>query len=389
MALLFMDSFDHYATADILKKWSVRYDGTNVTTDPVVSASNGRHSSNSCRFTATNAASQARAIGKIVPASGATAVFGFAFKHTGASFTNINSASPPNNGVSLWGASNSCSRLCGLRHPTNGYNNTQMLFVLNQSGTISAWSQTSNIVSGFADWILMGTTSTGISHSVMHNLQFKVVLATTAVGSVEIKIDGVTVLNATTIQTVYTSYSPVWNELAIGGLNIITTGTINWDFDDIWVADGSGSYNTTFLGDMRVDALMPSAAGNSNMSTPSTGSDRSATVDETSANGDTDYNTFAAVSDKDTYAFGNCPISGATVPGVQIVAWARGDSAGVCGVKAVERSSGTDYLGTVEKGVPGDYVALTSLHDRSIVDGTTAWTTAEIDAAEFGLQKTT
>ncbi len=46
MALLFDDSFDHYATADMTTKWSFR-DGGNVTIDP----SYGRFSTGGCKIT--------------------------------------------------------------------------------------------------------------------------------------------------------------------------------------------------------------------------------------------------------------------------------------------------------------------------------------------------
>ena len=80
MALLFMDSFDHYVTADLLAKWSSLASIASVV--PTITVSNGRHGSGSFRLTATSVATSgalANVQRTLVPVDPTTGVCGFAF----------------------------------------------------------------------------------------------------------------------------------------------------------------------------------------------------------------------------------------------------------------------------------------------------------------------
>src|SRR5512137_1212171 len=76
MALVFVDGFDHYNIADLLKKWSAQGPGSNSS----LSMDTGRISGQSLKI--TNAASNSHCISPAYtfPAIGTTGGIGFAFK---------------------------------------------------------------------------------------------------------------------------------------------------------------------------------------------------------------------------------------------------------------------------------------------------------------------
>jgi len=82
-------------------------------------------------------------------------------------------------------------------------------------------------------------------------------------------------------------------------------GYRNVFFDNLYVFDNSGPAPTNNnIGEIRVVALFPSAAGDSTQFTPSTGANY-ACVDETYSNGDTDYVYGAVAPLKDLYQISN------------------------------------------------------------------------------------
>ena len=60
------------------------------------------------------------------------------------------------------------------------------------------------------------------------------------------------------------------NTVRVGMLETTLIGTL--DIDDLYICDGTGSApHNTFLGDCRVDTLLPTADGTAQQWTPSTG----------------------------------------------------------------------------------------------------------------------
>ena len=81
MALLFVESFDHFLTADVLKKWKVTgQSGSGASA--TINAAAGRHGSSGFRFVTGTAASGNTAgyLGRSVAPGDATACIGFAFQ---------------------------------------------------------------------------------------------------------------------------------------------------------------------------------------------------------------------------------------------------------------------------------------------------------------------
>lgn len=153
-------------------------------------------------------------------------------------------------------------------------------------------------------------------------------------------------------------------------------------FDDLYVCNavGSAPYNT-FLGDVRVAALVPTGAGATTGMTASAGSNWQ-TQDERAYSA-SDYNTGAA-GQKDTYALNDLPAGVATVLAVQVNAIAKKTDSGALSLRTVVRSDGVDYVGSsVSLGLADALISTDYITDP---DTSAAWTTSAVNALEAGAE---
>jgi len=346
MALLFMDSFDHYVTADILEKWST-YAGTSV----AINATGGRRGSASVRFPS---GAQSYALRGITTSSN-TAILGTAVK------------------VASLGA----QRLIGVWHSLVASGGDQIVIAMAADGSLNAQRATAGI-SG--PGTILGSSAAGVlSAGVVAYLEVKVVLHAST-GTVTVRVNGASVLALTGLNTGsgQTTWTGFW--VGSGGTAIVT------DHDDVYALDGSGSAPwNDFLGDVRVDARLPTAAGATTGWTPSAGANW-ACVDDAAPNDDTDYVTAATAALTDTYTVQDAPVAGATIYGVQHCLSVKKTDAGACTVAPVIRSGGVDYVGTAAN--PGTtYGYALSIAAVNPATGV-AWTEAGFNAAEFGVTRT-
>lgn len=207
-------------------------------------------------------------------------------------------------------------------------------------------------------------------------------------GTVILRIDGSSTpeINLSSQDTRNGGTTGTYDSVHIGFGN--NFGTL--DADDIYCCDSAGSAPwNTFLGDVRADAHFANANGSNSGSTPSTGSDRYATVDESTPNSDTDYNSLAAVNDKDTLNLPNLAAAGAAnLYAVKVLAYAKKSDPGWATICPVLRHSGTDYDGTSATSLSTDYTyALEQIYEQN--PGTSApWTEAGFNALEAGYKRT-
>lgn len=336
--------------------WFTSHDSTTTVTHLYINASmalsagNGRRGTNSVRSTGNNGVS------RMVTPGDNTCVFGAAIRMSAIGVTASRVMT-----IGEFGSINHIS------------------IVVNAAGKIE-------VRRGDAAGTLLGTSTSSMVANVYTYIEIKVLISDT-VGTVELRINGSSTpeINLTS-QDTRNAGTGTYNSVHIGFGNNFG----NLDADDIYVCDGTGSapFNT-FLGDCRVDAHLPSANGSNNGSTPSTGSDRYATIDETPPNSDTDYNSLAAVNDKDTV---NLPALAAvgvgTLYAVQVLAFAKKADAGAATICPVLRHSGTDYDGASSTGMSTDYTyALQQIYQQN--PGTSAdWTESDFNALEAGYKRT-
>ncbi len=228
---------------------------------------------------------------------------------------------------------------------------------------------------GGSGGVLLGTASTALNANTWAYVECKATLSDT-VGTVDVRINGASVLSLTGQDTKNGGTKTVFDRVAVfGGIT---------DFDDLYLCNGAGTVNTGFVGDCTISNLLPTAAGNSSQLLGSDGDrvDNHLLVDEAAPN-DTDYVGSATAGEKDTYVVGDLP-AGSTVVGVVARMWAATSDAGAKSLRAVTRIGTTDYA--------GDTKALTStfghFEQRSATSPATsaAWTEAEVNGAQFGAE---
>jgi hypothetical protein len=345
MTLLFCDSFDHYAQADFNSKWTAASGtlGSNTT----INASNGRRSTSSLRISG----GQGCVKGGLTPS--ASMVLGFAYK---------NSSLPASDTVLATFIDPSVSASAGAH----------ITIALSTTGNIKAFR-------GSSAGTLLGTSSSALAINTYYYIEIKILIHDST-GTVEVRVNGSNTgwLNLTGQDTRNAGNATI--------SAILILGNATADFDDLYVLNTSGSINNDFLGDTRVDAILPSANGNSSGMTGSDGNstDNYLLVDEAAANGDTDYVGSATATTKDTYTFPNLSHTPLTISAVQINMWAKKDDAGARSICSVTRSNSADTDGTT--------LAIGTAYEnhRQVVETdpntAAAWDLTGFNAAEFGVK---
>jgi hypothetical protein len=338
MALLFIDSFDHYTTAS--QKWTVA--GRNG-----ISAGNGRLLA--AGYTESNSvAGTGGSMTKILPSTYATLIVGAGIKFTGT-------------GLFRWLFQEGAT--------------THIELTVNGSGFIE--------VRRGAGGTLLATGITPLVADTYYHLEVKVNVHDST-GSVEVRINEAVDCTftgdtrnggATGLMDRFSQSTPY------GG----TFGNGFAYFDDLFIMSTAGSYNNDFKGDCRVEALYPDANGNSSQFVGSDGNstDNYALVDEKPPNSDTDYVQSSTVGEKDTYNYGSITSTTGNVHGVQVLPFARKTDAGSRSIASIARSNGVEGVGA-DKALAETYAYHPQIFEEN-PDTTDAWTIAEVNAAEFGV----
>lgn len=156
-------------------------------------------------------------------------------------------------------------------------------------------------------------------------------------------------------------------------------GAINYLLDDLYVCDTSGSYANTFLGECRVQTLVPTGAGSSTQFTPSTGANWSC-VDEGSPSS-ADYVAATAAGLTDRYEYGDVSGTPTVFSAALYTAFLKDDTAARSITAQVTRggatASGATRMATSTHTVYRDHVAADP-------NGGGQWTYAAINAAQAG-----
>lgn len=325
MALLFYDSFDHYVTADILKKWNTSSGASYVTI-----VSGGRNSSNAIQMynggyyvTKTIANSATVLVGcAVYPVTLSTQPF-----------------------ISLLDGSNSHAdlRLDGSQRIT-----------ITRNGT------------------LLETSTFTFTSSRWYFIEFRVTIDNS--GSWEVRCNGTTILSGTG-DTRNDSGNAYANMVKLA--NLSGGASSQTLFDDVYIRDDS-----TFMGDCRVDALLPNGDGTYSTWVASSGSDYQC-VDEANPNDDTDYISSATAAEASNFTFPD--ITGtATIKATQVCMYARKDNAGSRNIMEICRSGGSDYDGT-SQAIGDSYLFYREIRETNPKTAS-AWDIASVNAAEFGVE---
>ena len=227
---------------------------------------------------------------------------------------------------------------------------------------------------------LLGTTSgLGLLMSTWYWIEMKVVCNATT-GSYEVRVGGVNKLSASSVNTKAGSNNYHTKVGFIGPQS-------GYEYlDDIYILDGSGSANNTFLGNRKVVALFPNGdVGGYTDFTCSTGGTHYALVDENPVNDDTDYVEDGTTGHKDLWDYPSLSGTGSTISGIQINTMARETDATNFTLNTLIKSSTTEDAGTGEVIGSTSYKVMRRISETDPATSA-AWTVSGVNAAQFGVK---
>lgn len=155
-------------------------------------------------------------------------------------------------------------------------------------------------------------------------------------------------------------------------------------WDDVYVADSTGTVNNSFLGDVRILSLPPAADVERGFTPNVAGSANFDSVnDAPGPDEDATFNTASAMGARDLFSTQGTMLRGSyNVKGVQTVIRARKKDSGTRYLAAAVRSGITDAVGK-GKPISTDHQYQTDVFERDPATGA-PWTIAGTDAAAFG-----
>lgn len=348
MALRWLDSFDNIGSSAAMY---AKYDQSRSNTNINLSTNQPRTGASSMR-TIGAGFQGTRALGAV----GTTAIIGL-----GLFMDHISWQSSPN--VS----GNSTGHLLDI---TEEDETPHIRLGMDTPGHLKLWR-------GPSPWTLIDTSLTQLTFDTYYYIELKVLIDNT-VGTYEVRVDGINVLSG--INTDTRNGAAAWNRVVL-----YNTHSNSEYIDDFYICDGSGARCNTFLGIQKVGSLIALAdsvsAGSVHNFALSTGTDHGAVVDETSANGDTDYSFSSVVGDIELVKVATPTLTG-TTRGIQINRYVRKTDAGVRQTAAVVRRSGVNYVQATQDPL----TTYTYLSVPLEVDPSTGieWTGAGIAAGEYG-----
>lgn len=330
----YVDSFDLYSIADILTRWTL-LSGT-IT----IGSGTGRNT-NCLRL--QNGLSSFATVTKLLD-NQPTFITGFAWNYTSAATTSI----------TIVQFLDGTTIQCDVRI------NANRTFSVTRNGTVLATS---------VDVMPLGA---------FNYIEFKATIDNT-VGSYELRLNGVTILSGTGVdtQTTVNSYA---NSVKFGGS---TFGIPEYQLDDLYIFDGTGTHNNDFAGDVVIGAYSANAAGDLTEWDPSAGSNYQC-IDEMPSNGDSDYISTNVIGERDLFNFSSLSGAATSILGIQRTIIARKDDAGTRIIKPLYKGGGTVYSGsTVSLGT--SYGAFIDTMELDPATGL-PWTTPNVNAAQFGVE---
>lgn len=257
-------------------------------------------------------------------------------------------------------------------------NQDTYFFTLNRDGTEQIQLKlVSSAINLYRGGSLLGSSSTFFSTSTWYFLELKVYSHDSS-GIAQLKVNGDLEIDYSG-DTLHTGYP---NQFKI----YVPYSTYNY-FDDLYVLDDTGGTNDDFLGDIKVECLRPTGAGNSTDFTPSTGSNWQ-NVDDSTPDDDSTYNYHApqGLPGTDLFTMGDLTTISGGIFGIQPVIYARKDDAGSATLAPVLRTNSTDYVYSGES-LADSYEFHTSIMEEN-PNTATAWTVTDINNIEGGYRRT-
>jgi len=196
-----------------------------------------------------------------------------------------------------------------------------------------------------------------------------------SVGTVEIRINGETVLSETGLDTeIHTPNGCI-------GARWYSWGSGDSRIDDMYVAQGAGA---DFLGPLRVFHLKPDGDTADEQWTLSGGSDSYALVDENEPVDDDTTYLSGTTGQKTLFTYEDVPAGLTDVHGVQLCTSPRQDDVALDLIQQV-KSGGTEYPRPAQNIASATYTQIQDIMETD-PDTSAAWIEANLNAVQFGVE---
>jgi len=326
MAVIFMDGFDWYTTADMSKRWT----SAGLST---ISAAYARGLVGQGMQSGTSNDPSVKSFSS----NYAQGVFGFALNlvSTGAK--------------QLFTIRDGATEQCSIR------TNASTVLTVTQNGTVRA------------------TGTTVLSSATWYYVELKATVSSSGVA--ELKLNGASEIASTSSIDLTGTANNYWNQLAFAT-------TAHW-FDDFYVLDPTTGSNTDFLGPVQISARIPTGNGNASSWTPNGGSNMGC-VSELFEDGNASFVQSSTANQIDTYTMQDLPAAAGSVFALAQHTVAVQDGGGTRTIAPVYRIGSTDYVGT-SVNTSASYQFLTEIKDASPATAS-AWTVSEVNGLESGFK---
>jgi hypothetical protein len=342
MALLFIDGFDHYQTSDILKKYTSSSGGAILPTS-------GRRGGGCL----SNSSISARTVKGI---SSTNIIMGAAISIV-ANFDEY---------FGIFGLTNT------LGNPVSTLRYSNNKFIIENTGNSAIGVSTPVPTWGVGVW---------------NYVEWKMQIADSIpANSCIVRVNGVEVLNLPAgTDTRYGTEGTTISSVQLGTWSAISGGRYSATMyvDDFYICDTVGASPTDFLGDIRVDTLLPTADGTYNDGVPSTGTDSWSILD-TVPPVYTQYVSLTNTGEKESLQFANLsPITSQTIYGIQVDLDSSKSDSGTKIVAPLALSNAV--LGeAANTALTTGYRFATGILTTD-PNTSTAWDESGVNAAEFGI----
>lgn len=229
---------------------------------------------------------------------------------------------------------------------------------------------------------LLGTTSGArLRAGVWAYIEVKVKIHGST-GTVDVKVNGVSVLSLTSQNTDNQSTLQATKV----GLVSSSAGGDTCTFDDFYVCDKSGSNNTTFLGPQKVTTLFPSGDHGTNQWTATgAGTTHADRVTDNPHDSSTTYLSDATSNDTEEFDYANTGSEVTSIKGVQINTVFETDSGSAFSVKNRTNSGGIASDSAGFAGTNGTYTTASTVNETD-PNTSALWTKTNLDASLFGIK---
>ena len=225
--------------------------------------------------------------------------------------------------------------------------------------------------------VLLGTSSAVITINTWYYIEFKVKCNNTT-GTYEVRLNGNNILSASGIDTRAGAHD-YHNVAKFSTAKVYTTY-----LDDIYIADSTGAQNNDFLGNCRVDAILPNGDDTATFNFTSSGGSHYFDVDENPADDDTTYIEDSVTGRKDLYDYAAIPSLG-TIKGLEIKTTCRITDGTLHDLIMPIKSGGIESDDSAQTLTSTSYETKTRVSETD-PSTAAAWIETNLNIAKFGVK---